>query len=142
MRPVAQLMGGTSNLLELDQRSGEVLGMQEQHRLPVRADLRLAGADDPGTGRRQPVARGQDIRHFVADVVDAAGGRLFEKATDRRALAQHAKQFDLGVRQGHLIGDGGKNSSNFLESIRADVAEKYYDVMYGENRGVEEWDRE
>lgn len=41
----------------------------------------------------------------------------------------------------HLIGSGGKNSSNFVESIRADIAERYYDVMYGEDRGVKEWER-
>jgi hypothetical protein len=39
----------------------------------------------------------------------------------------------------HLIGSGGKNSSNFAESIRADIADRYYDVMYGEDRGVKEW---
>ncbi len=39
----------------------------------------------------------------------------------------------------HLIGDGGKHSSNFLEAIRADVADRYYDVMFGEDRGVQEW---
>ena len=33
-----------SCLLELDQRAAEILGMQEQHRLAVRADLRLAFA--------------------------------------------------------------------------------------------------
>jgi hypothetical protein len=39
----------------------------------------------------------------------------------------------------HLIGQGGKYSSNFAESIRADIAERYYDVIYGEDRGVQEW---
>lgn len=41
----------------------------------------------------------------------------------------------------HLFGSGGKNSSNFAESIRADIADRYYDVMYGEDRGVKEWER-
>ena len=36
-----------SDLLDLDQRADEVLGMQEQHRLAVRADLRLAVAEHP-----------------------------------------------------------------------------------------------
>jgi ATP-dependent exoDNAse (exonuclease V) alpha subunit len=49
------------------------------------------------------------------------------------------KPYQKYVGSYHLIGDGGKNSSNFLESVRADIAEKYYDVMYGEDRGVEEW---
>ena len=36
--------GAASDLLEFDQRAGEILGMQEQHRLVVGADLGLAVA--------------------------------------------------------------------------------------------------
>lgn len=64
------------------------------------------------------------------------------KECRKRIHANNNKPYQKHLGSRHLIGDGGKNSSNFLESIRADVAEKYYDVMYGENRGVEEWDRE
>ena len=46
--------------------------MQEQHRLAMRADLRLAGAEHPCALRLQPVAGGEDVVHLVADVMDAA----------------------------------------------------------------------
>ena len=71
--------------------------MQEQHRLAMRADLRLAVAEHPRAGRHQPVARGQDVVHLVADMVHAAGRVLLEEGGDRRALAQRFEQFDLGV---------------------------------------------
>ena len=47
-------------LLQLDQRAAEVLGMQEQHRLAVRADPRFAVAEHPRPRRLQGVAR--DLR--------------------------------------------------------------------------------
>ena len=57
MRPVSQVMGGPSRdeagsrgscLLQLDQGAGEVLGVEEQHRLVVGTDLGLAVAQDAG----------------------------------------------------------------------------------------------
>ena len=51
--------GDASRLLELHQRAGEVLGVQEQHRLAVGADLRLAVAEHAGALRQQPVAGGE-----------------------------------------------------------------------------------
>ena len=50
-----------------------------------------------------------------------------------------SKPYTKHIGSYHLIGDGGKNSSNFLEAIRADIADRYYDVMFGEDRGVAEW---
>ena len=44
-------------LLELDQRAAEILGMQEQHRLAVGADLWLALAKNARALRHEPVAR-------------------------------------------------------------------------------------
>lgn len=62
------------------------------------------------------------------------------KTCRKQTHANNNKAYIKYLGSRHLIGDGGRNSSNFLESIRADVAETYYDVMYGEDRGVKEWD--
>src|SRR5712675_1628968 len=59
-------------LLDLDQRAAKVLRVQEQHRLTVGADLRIAVAEDARAFRLELVARGQNIVDLVADVVDAA----------------------------------------------------------------------
>lgn len=47
-------------------------------------------------------------------------------------------QRHLGSTQ--LIGTGNKYSSNFFEAMRADVAQKYYEVMYGEENAKEGWE--
>ena len=52
-----------------------------------------------------------------------------------------SKPYQKFIGSYNLIGDGTRYSSNFAESIRADVAKTYYDVMYGEDRGVKEWER-
>ena len=94
-------------------------GMKEQHRLAVGADLRLALAKNPRALRHEPVARFPDVGHLVAEMVDAAVGVAFEESGNRRLVAEHAEQLDLGVGQldedrGHamlglidLIGDLG-----------------------------------
>ena len=46
-----------SGLLQLDQRAVEILGMQEQHRLAVRADLGLAVAEHARARGLELVAR-------------------------------------------------------------------------------------
>lgn len=53
----------------------------------------------------------------------------------RRTIAiNRAKQgWRNHIRTYELIGTGNKYSKNFLEAMRADVAEKYYEVMYGAN---------
>ena len=51
-----------SGLLELDQRAAEVLGVQEQDRPIVGAELGLAVAQHPGAGGEQAIARGEDVR--------------------------------------------------------------------------------
>jgi ATP-dependent exoDNAse (exonuclease V) alpha subunit len=68
-------------------------------------------------------------------------GYLTEWGKDCRKQihANNNKPYQKYIGTYHKIGDGNKYSTNFIESIRADVAEKYYDVMYGEDRGVEEW---
>src|SRR4051794_31602437 len=62
------------DLLQLDQGAGEILGMQEQHRLVVGAYPGLAVAQHPRSPGLELVARGVDILDLVADVVDAAVG--------------------------------------------------------------------
>lgn len=56
----------------------------------------------------------------------------------RRTMAiNNAKQgWRNHVRTYEMIGTGNRYSNNFMEAMRADVADKYYEVMYGEN-GVE-----
>ena len=62
----------------------------------------ILGSPSPSTRAPcglQAVAGGQDVVDLVADVMDAARRVLVEEALDRRGLAEHAQQLDLGVRQ-------------------------------------------
>ena len=77
--------GSCSCLLDLDQGAAEILGVQEQHRLAVGADLRLAVAEHARALGLEPVARRDDVVDLVADVVNAAVGIALEKFRDRRA---------------------------------------------------------
>src|SRR5262245_58358036 len=86
-------------LFELGQRAEKILGVEEQHRLAVRADLRVAVAENAGTLRLELVARGDDVVDLVADVMDAAVAVLLQELGDRRVVAQRLQEFDLGVRQ-------------------------------------------
>ena len=61
-------------MLQFDKAAVEILGVQEQNRLAMSADLRLARAQHPCAAGLQMVARGQDIVHLIADVMDAAEG--------------------------------------------------------------------
>src|SRR5689334_19071529 len=88
-----------SNLLELGQRAAEIFRMQEQHRLAVRSDLRVAVADHTRALRLELIARGQDVGHLVAHVMDAAVGVLFQKLGDRAIGAERLQELDLGVGQ-------------------------------------------
>src|SRR3954452_1159200 len=69
----------TSNLLEFDQRSVEILRMQEQYGLPVRSDLGLAVAQHARAACFQLVASREDVVHLVADMVHAPVGVLLEE---------------------------------------------------------------
>jgi hypothetical protein len=71
----------------------------EQHRLAVGADLRIAVAQHPRTFRDQLVAGRDDVRHFVADMMDAAVGVALNEFRDRRVLTERLDELDLGVRQ-------------------------------------------
>lgn len=68
-------------------------------------------------------------------------GYVTEWGTEHRKWRHQnlAQPYAKHVGSYHLIGEGGKHSSNFLKAMRADVADRYYDVMFGEDRGVREW---
>jgi len=88
-----------SHLLDFDQRALKILGVQEQHRLAVGADLRLAIADDASARRFQAIARGKNVLDLEAHVMQAALGALLQKPRDRRTGAARLQQLDLGVGQ-------------------------------------------
>src|SRR4051794_1563746 len=88
-----------SHLLQLDQGAAEVFWVQEQNRLVMGAEFRLAVAEHAGTGGGQTVTGGKDIVNLVADMVHAAGRVLVEKAAHRRIGPKRVQQLDLAVRQ-------------------------------------------
>src|SRR5689334_13228630 len=73
--------------------------MQEQNRLAVCADLRLAVAEYARTLRLERIARGADVRNLVAEVMDAPIRVTLEKFGDRRVGTERLEQFDLGIGQ-------------------------------------------
>src|SRR5215470_9659042 len=94
-----------SRLFDLDQRAGKILGMEEQHRLAMRADLRLAVTEHARAFLDELVTRGEDVDHLVADMMDAAVGVALDEFCNRRGLAQRLDELDLGVGQRHEHGD-------------------------------------
>jgi ATP-dependent exoDNAse (exonuclease V) alpha subunit len=65
------------------------------------------------------------------------------KEVRRAAHRNHARDgYRRHTASYQLIGGGSSHHAYVVESIRADVAQKYYEVMYGEDRGVAEWQRE
>lgn len=93
---------------------------------------------EKGVDREPQPKMGSKVTHLEKRGVQTEWGKECRK----RKHANNNKPYQKHLGNRHLIGTGGKNSSNFLESVRADVAEKYYDVMYGEDRGVKEWEME
>ena len=75
-------------LLQLDERAAEVLRMQEQHGLAMRANLRLATAQHARALGHEPVAGGQNVVNLVADVVDAAIRVALQELRDGRVRAR------------------------------------------------------
>src|SRR5581483_4619693 len=88
-----------SGLFELDQRTAEILRVQEQNRLAVGARTRLAVAENPRARGPQPVARGADVADLVTDVMHPAGRVAGEEIGDRRVRTERFEQLDLGVGQ-------------------------------------------
>src|SRR3546814_3095430 len=86
-------------LLEFDQRPVEVLGMQEEDGLVMRAYSGLAGPEDPRPRPDQMVARRENVVDFVAEMVDAAGRAALQESGDRGRVAERFEQLDLGIRQ-------------------------------------------
>src|SRR5262245_42288080 len=88
-----------SCLFQLQQRAGEILGMQEQDRLAMGPDLGLAVSQDASASRLQPVTRDNDVVDLVADMMDTARRILVEKARDRGGITQRRQKLDLRVGQ-------------------------------------------
>lgn len=88
-----------SHLFQLDQRAVEILGVQEKHRLSMRADLGLSAAQYPRPFAHQPVAGGDDVIDLVTDVVDTAGRVLFQKPRDGRSFPERRQKLYLGIGQ-------------------------------------------
>src|SRR5229473_729532 len=86
-------------LLELDQSTAKILGVQEQHRFAVGADLRLPIAQNPRSARLEALARGEDVVDLVAQMVDAAVGIALQEFFERRSGSQRFEQLDLGIGQ-------------------------------------------
>src|SRR6202044_500222 len=61
-----------SDLLDLDQRAGEILRVQKQHRLAVRADFRVPIPEHARALGLELVAGGDDVLNLKAEMVHAA----------------------------------------------------------------------
>src|SRR5208283_153831 len=97
--PPASCAALRSRLLEFDERAAEILRMQEQHRLAMRADLRLAVAEHARALGFELVARGDDVLDLIAEMMNAARRILLDEARDRGLVAIGFEELDLRVRQ-------------------------------------------
>ena len=93
------------SLLDFDKRAGKVLRMQEEHGLTVRPDLGNAIAEHPRAFPDQTIARRNDVRHIVADVMNAAVRITLQEFGNRGSFSQRLNEFDLGVGQSDKDGD-------------------------------------
>src|SRR6266478_2804484 len=91
--------GSASRLFDLDEGAAEILGVEEQHRLAMGTDFRLAVAEDARAGRAEAIARGHDVIDLTAQMMHAAGRVLVEKAAHRGIGAERLQQLDLAIRQ-------------------------------------------
>src|SRR4051812_4906587 len=90
-----------SGLLQLYQRAQKVLGMEEKDRLVMGANPRLSVTQNTGAFSLQLIAGSENIRHFVADMMDATRRIARQELADRAAVAERIKQLDLGIGQFH-----------------------------------------
>src|SRR5580698_452872 len=88
-----------SDLLDFDQRAGEVLWVQKQHRLTMSADFRVSVPEHAPAGSFELVAGGDDILNLIAEVMYAAVRIAIEKLGDRRVRAQRMQEFDFRIGQ-------------------------------------------
>src|SRR5258708_11632074 len=91
------LLRNRSHLLQFDQRAAEILGVQEENRLSVGTDLRLAVAEHPRAFDAKLVASGKQILDLIAEMVHATARVAVEIAAHRRIGAEGLQQFDLAV---------------------------------------------
>src|SRR3984957_14665730 len=88
-----------SGLLDFDQRAGEVLWVQKQHRLTMSADFRVSVSKHAPARSFELVAGGDDVLNLIAEVMHAAVRIAIEKLGDRRVRAQRMQEFDFRVGQ-------------------------------------------
>ena len=80
--------------------------MEEQHRLAVRTDLGLAIAEHPRAFLHQRITRRENVRYFVADVMNAAVGVALDELRNRRVLAERLYEIDLvGIPEKNMAGE-------------------------------------
>ena len=98
MPPPTAVVRMPSDLLDLDQRAGEVFRVQKQHRLAVSADFRVPVPENARALGLELVASSDDVLDLVAEVVHPAVRIALEKFGDRRVGAERCKSsiFVLG----------------------------------------------
>jgi hypothetical protein len=60
--------------------------VQKQNGLAMGSDLRFAVTQNPRAFRHQPVTGRHNVRHFIANMMHAAGWILFKEALDWRVF--------------------------------------------------------
>jgi len=93
-----------SCLLELDQRSAEILRVEKQHWFVMRAKPWLAVAEHPCAFGAEPVARGHDVVDLIADVVNSARRIALEKTA-------HGEAVPSGSRSSILVFGNSTNTT-------------------------------
>lgn len=96
----------------------------------------LRSYQDRGIDKTPQPKIGQKVTHLEKKGYKTEWGKECLKRKQQNFVATPKRKF---IGSYHLIGAGHAKSSNFVESIRADIADRYFDVMYGEDRGVQEW---
>lgn len=86
------------DLLELNQDTSAVLGVQEDNRVAVGTDLGLGvdGSDTAGLNLGQSVFNVVDLQ---ADVVHTSTGVLDQEVSDGALLSEGLQQFNVGVTE-------------------------------------------
>ena len=63
----------------------------------MRANSRLAVAENASTAFDESIACGEDVFDLITDMMDAAARRFVEKSLNRRGISKRMDQFDFGV---------------------------------------------
>jgi hypothetical protein len=98
----------------------------------------LRSYKDRGIDKTPQLKIGQKVKALESRGYKTEWGKECLKRKQQNFVATPKRKF---IGSYHLIGAGHAKSSNFVESVRAEIADRYFDVMYGEDRGVKEWER-